>query len=99
MNNNVYNNDVSFEWDDQKNAENIMKHGISFTYAQKAFLDPQGLFGPDTKHSGDEVRLYCIGEVDGRILTVRFTMRGDTIRIIGAGAWRRGRKIYETYNR
>jgi len=95
----VYNDGASFEWDDQKNEENIRKHGISFTDAQRAFLDPQRLIGPDKKHSIDERRLFCIGQVDGKILTVRFTMRSNTIRIIGAGAWRQGRKIYETYNR
>ena len=30
---------------------------------------------------------------------VRFTYRKDTIRIIGAGYWRKGRRIYETQNK
>ena len=34
----------------------------------------------------------------GGILTVRFTYRGETIRIIGAGYWRKGKKIYEEKN-
>jgi len=29
------------------------------------------------------------------ILTVRFTYRENTIRIFGAGFWRKGKKIYE----
>jgi hypothetical protein len=32
-------------------------------------------------------------------MTVRFTYRGNTIRIIGAGYWRKGKKIYETSNK
>ena len=32
------------------------------------------------------------------ILTVRFTYRNQRIRIIGAGYWRRGKKIYEQTN-
>jgi hypothetical protein len=28
-------------------------------------------------------------------LTVRFTYRGDVIRLFGAGYWRKGRRIYE----
>jgi uncharacterized DUF497 family protein len=29
-----------FEWDDDKDQENQTKHGVSFTLAQHAFLDP-----------------------------------------------------------
>jgi hypothetical protein len=32
--------------------------------------------------------------VDNEILTVRFTMRLEQIRIIGAGYWRKGKKVY-----
>ncbi|MEI6747001.1 MAG: hypothetical protein WCL34_13640 [Methylococcaceae bacterium] len=32
------------------------------------------------------------------ILTVRFTYRHNRIRIIGAGYWRKGKKIYEKEN-
>ena len=42
-------------------------------------------------HSGEEPRLLCIGRTERGILTVRFTYRGETIRIIGAGYWRKGR--------
>ena len=38
---------------------------------------------------------YCFGRVGGGIMTVRFTYRKKVIRIIGAGFWRKGRKIYE----
>ena len=37
-------------------------------------------------------------ESDGGILTVRFTRRGEAIRIIGAGYWRKGKAIYEKEN-
>lgn len=36
-----------------------------------------------------------IGLVDAEVMIVRFTYRGNIIRIIGAGYWRKGRKIYE----
>ena len=45
-----------------------------------------------------EERYYCIGNVGGDILTVRFTHRHNTIRIIGAGYWRKGRELYEEQN-
>ena len=45
-----------------------------------------------------EERFYCFGEVDGGVLTVRFSYRASVIRIIGAGYWRKGRAIYEREN-
>jgi uncharacterized DUF497 family protein len=30
---------MGFEWNDIKNAENIIKHGLSFQEAQEAFFD------------------------------------------------------------
>jgi len=35
------------------------------------------------------------GKVHDAIMTVRFTYRDETIRIIGAGYWRKGKMIYE----
>ena len=52
----------------------------------------------DEGHSQTEDRYYCIGNVDGGVLTVRLTIREATIRIIGAGYWRRGKKYYEERN-
>ena len=88
----------TFEWDDKKNAENQLKHGVSFFDAQQAFLDPNRLIAEDLDHSLEELRYYCFGRVLGGIMTVRFTYRNHKIRIIGAGYWRKGRKIYENKN-
>ena len=49
----------------------------------------------DAPHSQSEERFYCFGQVDGGVLTVRFTRRASVIRIIGAGYWRKGKAIYE----
>ena len=89
---------VTSEWDERKAAENARKHGVSFTLAQEAFLDPKRVIARDVKHSDAEKRYYCIGQVGEAIVTVRFTFRGRAIRIIGAGHWRRGREIYEREN-
>ncbi|MFH1066848.1 MAG: BrnT family toxin, partial [bacterium] len=32
------------------------------------------------------------------VLTVRFTWRDEILRIIGAGYWRKGKKLYEKEN-
>jgi uncharacterized DUF497 family protein len=85
----------SFEWDDLKNVSNIAKHGVDFVVAQRAFLDPARIIAENMRHSSIERRYFCIGAVDGNILTVRFTWRGNKIRIFGAGYWRKGRQVYE----
>jgi uncharacterized protein len=87
-----------FDWDTDKDAENQQKHGVSFTRAQFAFADPQRVIAKDITHSQNEERFYCFGEVDGGVLTVRFTYRASVIRIIGAGYWRKGKAIYEREN-
>ena len=87
-----------FDWDTDKDIENQQKHGVSFTRAQHAFADPQRVIAKDVTHSQTEERFYCFGELDGGILTVRFTYRVSVIRIIGAGYWRKGKAIYEREN-
>ena len=85
----------SFVWDPEKERENVRKHGINFAMAARTFKDPERKIYADERHSEREARLFCLGEVDGRILTVRFTYRGGLIRIYGAGYWRKGRRYYE----
>jgi uncharacterized DUF497 family protein len=87
------------EWDEQKNIININKHGVSFDEAQKIFDDPNHLIYHDIKHSQSENRYFCLGIVNDGILTVRFVIRESRVRIIGAGYWRKGRKMYEEANR
>jgi uncharacterized protein len=88
-----------FDWDKVKDAENQLKHGVSFPQAQYAFADRRRVIAKDITHSQTEERFYCFGEVDGGILTVRFTYRASVIRIIGAGYWRKGKAIYERENK
>jgi len=85
----------SFIWDPDKETANIRKHGVDFTMAAGAFKDPGRKIFIDSKHNGEEPRLFCVGKVGGRILTVRFIYRDEKIRIFGAGYWRKGVKYYE----
>jgi hypothetical protein len=87
---------VGFEWDARKDAENRRKHGVGFYTAQRAFLDSNRVLERDVKHStAEETRYFLYGRVGSRIMTVRFTMRGENVRIFGAGYWRQGRERYE----
>ena len=89
---------VRFDWDPEKDAENQRKHNVSFGRAQYAFADPKRVIAKDISHSQTEDRYYCFGEIDGGVLTVRFTYRASVIRIIGAGYWRKGKATYEREN-
>ena len=87
---------ISFEWDDQKNIDNLKKHGISFVKAQDAFDDSNRIIAFDLDHSTkNENRYYCFAKLDNGIITVRFTYRNGKIRIFGAGYWRKGRVYCE----
>ena len=84
---------MTFEWDESKNTLNIEQHRVSFETAQKAFNDDKRIVYSDDKHSKSEKRFFCIGNDGDGIVTVRFTIRAGNIRILGAGYWRRGRKM------
>ncbi|MBU0952640.1 MAG: BrnT family toxin [Elusimicrobia bacterium] len=85
----------SFIWDVEKEIQNEHKHKIDFHTAFHAFKDPERKIYIDSKHSKQEERLFCIGKVDNRVLTVRFTYREGKIRIFRAGYWRKGEQYYE----
>jgi uncharacterized DUF497 family protein len=88
-----------FEWNEDKDRENQAKHNVSFSLAQRAFLDPCRIIAADVSHTGEEERFYCIGRVNDEIMIVRFTFRANIIRIFGAGYWRKGKRIYEEQNK
>ncbi|MDQ7838841.1 MAG: BrnT family toxin [Thermodesulfobacteriota bacterium] len=74
-----------FEWDPKKARLNVKTHGISFDEASTAFRDPLSQTIDDPLHSEDEERLVLIGRsMQGRLLVIVHTERGDRIRIISA---------------
>ncbi len=73
---------MQFEWDDNKNKQNIQKHKLSFEEAARVFLDPNLLICPDPDTC--EERWNAIGFVE-KVLFVVYTEReGDVIRLISA---------------
>ena len=74
-----------FEWDPKKARLNIKTHGVSFDEASAAFRDPLSQTIDDPLHSEDEDRFVLIGRsIQGRLLVIVHTDRGDRIRIISA---------------
>jgi len=87
---------MDFEWDAQKNETNTRRHGLSFDRAARVFLDPFRAFMIDDREAYGEERLTMYGQVEGILLAVTYTMRGNAVRIISARkATRRERKRYE----
>ena len=61
-----------------------------------AWSDPHRLIFRYPGMARGEVRWQFSGHDGEGILTVRFTIRAGVIRVIGAGYWRKQRKLYET---
>jgi uncharacterized DUF497 family protein len=73
---------VKYEWDEEKNEENIRKHGFDFADAWEIFESPMRV-ALDTREDYGEDRLNGVGLLGNRIVVVVFTERGeDIIRII-----------------
>ncbi len=74
-----------YEWDWDKAAGNLKKHGVAFTEAATMFLDPLAVTYQEPDHSEGEQRYITIGESTGeRVIMVAHLDRGDRIRIISA---------------
>jgi uncharacterized DUF497 family protein len=89
---------LRFEWDEDKAASNVAKHGVTFDEASTVFGDPLATIFDDEEHSQDELREIIIGHsVLQRLLLVSFTERGEeVVRIISARkASKSERKDYE----
>ncbi len=87
-----------YEWDEQKAAQNIAKHGVPFDYAARVFLDPHRLDTEDERRDYSEQRRLTLGTIEGRLYAVAYTMRGKIIRLISArkANEREQRKYHET---
>jgi uncharacterized DUF497 family protein len=69
-----------FEYDPEKSAINLVKHGIDFEAAQALWKDSDRIDGPAT--SINEARHMVVGLIDGRIWAAVVMDRGEKIRII-----------------
>ena len=75
---------LNFEWDEQKAISNLAKHGVSFADASVVFNDPFAIDTEERSMHYGEIRRRIIGLGHGRFLTVIYTEREDTIRLISA---------------
>jgi uncharacterized protein len=79
---------VIFDWDENKEKENIRKHRITFVEASRAFSDQNAVFLFDESNSDDEIRYQIIALSPFRLLFVAYTVREaideEVYRIISA---------------
>jgi uncharacterized DUF497 family protein len=76
---------LRFVWDENKNRENLKRHGIDFSTAIFVFKDPNHIKIFDDVHSINEERWNIIGIVNDVVLFVVETEIADNIiRIISA---------------
>ena len=89
---------MEFEWDPDKAAENLTKHGVDFVAASTIFGDPLEVTIQDPVHSEREARFLSLGlSAIGRALVVAYTEREGRIRIIHARvAEPKERRAYES---
>ena len=89
---------MRFEWDGEKAAANLRKHGVSFDEAAEVFDDPNAVGDYDPEHSDAEHRFFVIGLSSRHLLYVVYAERaGDVVRVISAR--RANRSEHKFYGR
>lgn len=71
-----------YEFDPEKAALNLAKHGVSFD-AARLFDWTTARHFFDRAHSAAELRYRSIGFIEGRLHVMVWTPRGERVRIIG----------------
>ena len=72
------------EWHPTKAKSNIVDHQVRFADAEPVLSDPMGVTLEDETAEGEN-RFVTIGaDLFGRILTIVYTWRGDSVRLISA---------------
>lgn len=83
-----------FEWDDEKDAANLRKHGVPLRLAVLLFDDPYLLESSAGLRNG-EPRFISVGKIEDRVLACVFAFRGSRRRLISLRAARRSeRRVY-----
>ena len=87
--------ELQFEWDEDKAAQNIAKHGVSFLTAAAIFAN-EIIERIDDREDYGELRFIALGRVETEIYRVAYTWRGEkVVRIITSQkASKHEREIY-----
>lgn len=86
---------MGFEWDERKRRTTLAERGIDLLDVQRMFRG-RVEEREDIRHDYGERRFIAVGELDGDIISVVYTWRGNRRRLISARrATRRERKEYQ----
>ncbi len=80
----AYHSRVRVTYDPRKAEINRARHGVTFDEAATALLDENALAVEDQDSFGERRWLLVGLSSVGRLLTVCYTLRGETIRLISA---------------
>ena len=72
---------MKLEWDEAKRQEVLLKRGLDFARANEIF-DGAELTLQDDRTDYGEVRFNTFGSLDGRLVALTWTLRGDIRRVI-----------------
>lgn len=72
---------MQVEFDPTKDVANQIKHGLSLAEANRMELDT-AVIDPDFRYAYGEDRFQALGQIDGRLHLLVFTMRGNVLRAI-----------------
>ena len=89
-----------FDWDEGNRDKNLTKHDVSNGECEEVFLNEPLVVIDDPKHSEREARYTALGITDaGRKLTIVFTLRSGSIRVVSArDVHRKERSFYEEHS-
>ena len=80
----MYDRLMDYEWDPEKAAQNLRKHGIPLSYVVDVLEDVYALTQEDASAQGEQ-RFVSVGmDGLGRVLTVGYTHHGERFRLIFA---------------
>ena len=89
---------MDFEWDENKNQKNVLKHKMDFADAVHIFIDENRIEKLDARRNYNEDRWQTLGITEFGILVIIYTERnnGNTIRIISARKANKKERQYYT---
>ena len=86
---------MRYEWDERKRLSNLEKHGLDFFDVVDVFEAPHVV--ASSSHGKPEERFLATGTLEGRFVTIVYTMRDANVRVI---SFRRARhEERETYQK
>lgn len=85
-----------YVWDETKRRSNLKKHGLDFSDAYLVYENPEKCTYESSRGNENRLMDVALAVIQGRLLTLVYTERGDDVRVISfRNASREERKQYE----